>query len=819
MKEILLICCCTFLTGCSCSYKSILLTDTDTHLVDIEPDSIPATPPDSEEPTEQATDATPDSDPHDSASGSDPTLETDSAPDPEDSFGPTATDTDSRTEETDTPPIPETDTPTMDSETTTVPHDTEPADAGTEPEETDTPVPLIDAGDTETLPTETDTMDSETPTIVDIDCDDLQISPDDDTALDVGQTHTYQAFCTTSSGEVVDVTDLVHWRSSNRESVDIVTVDAECVVEALAFDTRIVTLSAELRMTASSLIDTVNLLTYVKPQRDIELECVAACDNYGNGFMAPGTAAALRAVGYETDGTARYPKRCRWHSFDRTVVKAVDGVLFPLEAGDTPLEVACDDGSIVVEDLFSLSFDYFVVSVWPAAVTLPVGLPFQFEAAMYINYYSALGNPQWKSSDKDIVSFGGAQGVAVGNAVGGPVTVTASSLFYTNATAEVIVEDLAMEGLVIEPIDPRRAFFMSPGSKQILVAWAHYEGGRVYDVTPFVDWQVTDSEVADFEDISSRRAELAAKRIGTTTVFATFEDRTSNDVMITVGEKTVSAIDIATADGEKDISLPYKAGVTFLATATYSDGTRGDITHEVGWQLADPSLVRYHPPSTVTNDLANIGVTTLTATHEPSGETDSVTVETTLEIVESIEVYPAEATLPKGASASFEIMADHYPSGRRLPRTDDGFFFVSGDGAVYNGHQKGRFQTLEDDPTRDRTCDSEIDAEMWGLSSREACIVIDDVVAEQLELRAEADTLSSRAAEQLRCIAHFDDGREIDVSEDAVWTVDAPNVAWVSNVYGRRGRITAALVDAPVDTIATCLFGGLKASVDLTITP
>jgi hypothetical protein len=128
-----------------------------------------------------------------------------------------------------------------------------------------------------------------------------------------------------------------------------------------------------------------------------------------------------------------------------------------------------------------------------------------------------------------------------------------------------------------------------------------------------------------------------------------------------------------------------------------------------------------------------------------------------------------------------------------------------------------QFRGLADTMIFPKMCDMSVTVERAGIRSGDACIIVGDSTVESISVVTDATTLGTGESLQAHCIGSLDDGSEYDLTEDAAWRSSSPETAWVSNIYRRRGVVTAVSSATSTETAISCHYEGLADSISLTV--
>ena len=180
----------------------------------------------------------------------------------------------------------------------------------------------------------------------------------------------------------------------------------------------------------------------------------------------------------------------------------------------------------------------------------------------------------WSVSDAQVAMIsapGSATAVAEGST---PVTATLKGL---SATTQLTASVSALTSLAITPAKPQ----VGLGATQHLVATATMADGSTRNVTSQVTWS---SSAATLAPVTAPGA-LGATALGNATITAT-AGAITGQTELTVTEKQIAALVVTPAFS----SITTAQSQQLTATATYSDGSQGDVTASIAWSSEPPDL-------------------------------------------------------------------------------------------------------------------------------------------------------------------------------------------------------------------------------------
>lgn len=332
--------------------------------------------------------------------------------------------------------------------------------------------------------------------------------------------------------------------------------------------------------------------------------------------------------------------------------------------------------------------------------------------------------------------------------------------------------------------------------------------------------------------VSPASATLAAGFTATLTAIATFSDGSKQDVTaaaawessapataaVAAGEITGVAPGAATAvarwsglRGAAEVtvtsavlrsivvtppfpSLPLGADLQLAATGLFSDGSARDVTAEAAWESAAPGVAAVPSPGLVRP--VGLGDAAVSATLAGVSGGTSVTV--TAATLEALEVYPGAATLARGTSIAFTVVAT-YSDGTSADLTAQAAWEASGpevtlsapgpEGVVVTGAAEGT---------------ATVTAAFGGLTSA-AAVTITAAELTGLAVSPAALDLPVGLSGALTATGAFSDGSTQDLTAQVAWVSSDAAVAAASNAPGSEGLVSALSPGGA--TVGATLFG------------
>ena len=285
----------------------------------------------------------------------------------------------------------------------------------------------------------------------------------------------------------------------------------------------------------------------------------------------------------------------------------------------------------------TLSVGLVSVAVAPATASIPIGAPQQFIAtATYTDGTSrdVTASSSWTSGTTGVATVNSTSGAAAGVAAG--TSVITANFGGMTGSATLTVNAATLSSIAVTP-----ATVLVPiGGIQRYVATGTFSDGTSADISNTVTWTSNNAAVATV--VSPGVA--TGLTTGIATITATSGAR-AGAATLTVSAATLASIAVTPAAA----TVPIGGTQRFVATGTYSDGTRADISNSVTWTSGNIAVATVVSPGVATG--RSTGTATITATS--GARAGSATLTVTAATLASIAVTPAAATVPIGGTQRF----------------------------------------------------------------------------------------------------------------------------------------------------------------------
>ena len=424
------------------------------------------------------------------------------------------------------------------------------------------------------------------------------------------------------------------------------------------------------------------------------------------------------------------------------------------------------------------------IATSPATADLAVGATEQFTAQATYNDGSTAdvtSSATWTDANgkvATITSSGLATGVAVGS-----TTVTASmGALSGTATLTIATQAKTLASIAVSPATAT----IAAGATQQFTATATYSDGSTANVTTSATWVSSKPAVANI----SAAGLATALTTGSTTVTATLTG-VSATAAVTVSAPVATLTSIAVTPAATSIAVG--ATQQFAATATYSDGTTGNVTTTATWTSSKPTV------ATVASGLATgvaAGSTTVTATLSGVTGTATLTVTPTLS---SVAVTPNPAAIEIGATQQFIATATYSDNSTKVVTTTASW--KSANTGIATVNATGVATGVAAGPTT-------VTATFNGVSGSATL----NVTATTISISPNPASFAVGATQQFTATATTPGGSPTDVTATATWTVGNTSVATVA-----AGGLATG-VAAGSTTIKASLPSGASGSASITVT-
>jgi len=600
-----------------------------------------------------------------------------------------------------------------------------------------------------------------------------------------GLTEQFAATGTYSDGSTQDLTNQVTWASATASVATISNaVGTQGLASTLATGTTVIT------ATLGGVTSPGDTLTVTAAA----LQSIALTPV--NPSIANGLTEQFTATGTYTDGTtADLTTQVTWASATASVATisnavGTQGLASTLATGTTVITAALDGVTSPGDTLTVTAAALQSIALTPANPSIANGLTEQFAATgTYTDGTTADLTTQvtWASATASVATISnavGTQGLATTLAMGTTV-ITAALGGVTSPGDSLTVTAAALQSIALTPANPS----IAKGLTEQFAATGTYTDGTTADLTTEVIWASATPSVATI----SPAGVATGVGTGTTDITASLGGVTSPGDTFTVTAAALQSIALTPANP----SIAKGLTEQFAATGTYTDGTTADLTTEVIWASATPSVATIRPAGVATG----VGTGTTDITASLGGVTspgDTLTV--TAAALQSIALTPASPSIAKGLTEQFAATGT-YTDGTTADLTPQ-VTWASATPSVATISPAGL-------ATGVGTGTSAITASLGGVTSPGDSLTVTATALQSIALTPANPSIAKGLTEQFAATGTYTDGTTADLTTEVIWASATPSVATITPAGLATGvgtgttDITASLGGAtsPGDTL------------------
>ena len=474
--------------------------------------------------------------------------------------------------------------------------------------------------------------------------------------------------------------------------------------------------------------------------------------------VAKGQTEPLTATALYSDGTsAPVTNSVTWSPVDSKVtVESGTGKLKGKELGETSL-IAEKDG--IKSNTVKVNVTAAVITkinVTPLQVDVAKGQKEPLTAtAIYSDGTSAnvTDKVTWISADTSKATVEQGTGLLTG-VVEGNTTVTATLDKIKSDTANVKVTAAVITAITLTP----SPVVVANGQEVSLMATAKYSDGTSNNVSKEVTWIIGDTNVATaaFGDDF-----LTGTKEGRTTLTASKDGVNSNEVTVRVTAAVITAINVMPSS----VKVAKGQTVQLMAEATFSDGSKSNLSKEVTWDSADNATATVSPAGELTG--VEIGSTTITASKD-GVNSNTVNIEVTVAVITAIQVTPSPVNVANGLSVQLTAMAT---------LSDGTLSDVSGSVTWIAVNTTKASVTPAGLLTGNEVGDTTLTAIKDGVTSSIVNVEVTAAIIVGITVEPSSVTVGKGLTEQLTATATLSDGTSSDVTNEVTWTTEHPDIA------------------------------------------
>lgn len=532
--------------------------------------------------------------------------------------------------------------------------------------------------------------------------------------------------------------------------------------------------------------------------------------------LVAGSSTTFSVMGIYTDGTElelTANDHISWSSSDAYVAQisnaaGSEGMVVGKSAGVTEIGALYNDGTTtMVAPGVSLSVSpaqLEAMAIVPLEASVVSGKMVQFAA---MGTYSdgsqsdITGAVLWKSSHPAHATIDQA-GLATGMTAGG--STISATLQGMDATAALVVTPAELELVMLAPTLPDA---VPVGGTLMFKAFALYTDGAQVELTESdeLTWHSSDPDVASVSNATGEAGLLTALSVGGTHVFAICNEngtlKESPPVLVSVIQAGIVDMLLEPATANLPIGMQH----AFVAMATFTDGSIGDVTDSVMWKSSDPEVAAVNDMGVTTG--FGLGVALITAQWQDVIASAPLTV--TPQVLAELAIAPQEpAAVPVGLDREFTVMGTFSDGSQLDMTTHPKVTWTSSDPAVASIDQLGLATGADEGGT---LITAVFDDASGQVASSPVLLSVVPALLEGIVVDPLTASTAAGSTAQFFATGTFSDGTSADISNDVLWTSGDPALATVDNDGTAHGQ-------SPGGVEITATAGELTATAMFTVT-
>ena len=521
--------------------------------------------------------------------------------------------------------------------------------------------------------------------------------------------------------------------------------------------------------------------------------------------IAPGTKVNFTATGtYADNSTQVITTTVTWSSSDTTLATisnspGTQGQATAIKAGT--VTITATSGSITgTSTLTVTNATLSSIAVTPAGAQIVLATQQQYTA---IGTYSdsstqdITNSVTWASNDNahlTITVSGKATGVGTTN---NPVTISATQGAVSGSTTATVIPPT----LVSINITPN-VTTMAQGTAQQLTATGVQSNGSTLNLTTLATWTSSNPSVAS---VGIHNGLVRAQSVTTTTpvtIQASYNG-VQQSITIDVTNATPTSITVTPISA----SIPAGVNQTFVATATFSDGSQQNVSNVATWSSDNSAVATVNTVGAATGVAP--GLANISASFGGQGGLSPLTVNTAT--LTSISVATSKgknsAFLAPGSTASFVAVGQYSDSSTYSITFQSGVVWSSSDTSVATIQLPGT--VFGQAPGS-----ASITASYQGVTSNQANVVVNSSPLVSIAVVPATSTVPFGVSVAFQATGTFQDGTTQDLTTSVTWASSDPTVATISNAVGKLGLATGVSAG---QAIITALFAGIAGNATLNV--
>jgi trimeric autotransporter adhesin len=525
-----------------------------------------------------------------------------------------------------------------------------------------------------------------------------------------------------------------------------------------------------------------------------------------NATAPVGTQVPYRATGTFSDGTSRdLTSSAVWASSNTAIAEFSTD---PTQTGTAnakavgTVSVTATVGTVSASTNLTVSAaELSSLAITPTNAALPDGQTLQYTAIGTFTDGStqdltANANLNWGSNVPGVATISNG-GPTKGRATAvnpGTTVITASTTAALNSkvvTTTLTVTDPVLTALAITPTNQS----IPLGTTRQFNAIGTYSDGSVVTLTTSVAWSSSNTATATI----NTNGLAQSVGVGTVTITAA-----SGNISATTQLTVTSAVLASIQVNPSNATRPSGTQQQFDAIGLFTDGSTQNLNSAVNWTVQNPAVASI----TITGLATAIapGTTLITATSQTNPSIrGSATFNVTGAALESIQVRPASATVPRGGTQQYEAIGFYSDSTTQTLTTVA--TWTTDSSTVATVTNTGLAYANNVGTTQVRAA--------FGGKSGAATINVVAPTLQSISVSPANRTIAKGQTQSYTATGTYSDGSTQDITASVTWASSNAGVASISNAPATKGIATG---NAPGTVTISATLGAVVGTAILNVT-
>lgn len=519
--------------------------------------------------------------------------------------------------------------------------------------------------------------------------------------------------------------------------------------------------------------------------------------------IALGTEIQLKATGIYSDTSKKdLTSTVEWISSDGAVADVAHGRAKSRARGASVI-VASSAGVSGSRTLTVTNASLVSIQVTPVNPEAPLGTTRQFTATGVFSDESMQNlteQASWSAADAAVASVmneAGSRGLAVPAGIGS--TAVSATLDGVTGVTGFTVTEAVLVSIQVTPAHPSAP----KGTALQLTATGIYSDHSAQDLTTQLTWASSDPSAASVSNAPGSNGKVSALAVGPAAVSAAL-DGVTGSTDFTVTEAVLVSIQVTPPNP----GLAKGTTLQLTATGTYTDDTARDLTKDVTWGAADPSVASVSNADGSDGLAAALAVGPTTVSASLGAVCGTTNLEVTAAALVRIDVSPADLGLAKGTTRQLAATGA-YTDGSTQDITKQATWNVS-DPAVASVSNAAGTNGLA---TALAVGSATVSATL-GTVSGTATLGVTAAVLAAIVVDPHDAATAVGVTRQFVASGVYSDSTVQDLTAQVTWASSDKKVASVSNAADSRGLATPARAGS---TVISATLGGVRGSATLTV--